>query len=57
MLWESCISSYAEHKKLGLQFFDFSTILYEFYKLLLKHSTGQETILLEDPRKDLEVHS
>jgi hypothetical protein len=30
-------------EKLGLQYLDFSTILYVFYKLQLKHNKGKET--------------
>jgi hypothetical protein len=37
--------------KSGLQFLDFSTILYKFCKLLLKHSKGEEFFLHTGPRK------
>jgi hypothetical protein len=39
--------------KLVWQFLDFSTILYEFYKLQPKHSKGLRIFLREDPWKVL----
>jgi hypothetical protein len=38
-------------EKLGLQFLDFSTILYVFYKLQLKHNKGEETFCWQTPGK------
>jgi hypothetical protein len=43
--------------KLGLQFLDFSMILYNFSKLQLKHTKGVRFISRTDPWKVLGVHS
>jgi hypothetical protein len=43
-------------KKLGLLFFDFSVILYGFYKVQLKHTKGCRSLLRTDPRIELEIH-
>jgi hypothetical protein len=37
--------------KLGLKFLDFSTILYGFYKLQLKHTKGGESFCWKTPGK------
>jgi hypothetical protein len=42
---------------LGLQFLDFSTILYGFYKLQAKHKGRERIILRVASWKDQEVHN
>jgi hypothetical protein len=49
MLWESCSSNYIEHKKIGLQFLDFSMILSQIYKILLKHLRNEESFCTQTP--------
>jgi hypothetical protein len=43
-------------KKIVLQFLDFSTILYGFYKLQVKHKGRERIFLLEDPWKVSDLH-
>jgi hypothetical protein len=51
MLCKSGSSSYTEHKKMGLQFLNFSTILSRIYKVLLKHLRGEETFCTQTPAR------
>jgi hypothetical protein len=49
MLWESCSSSYTEHKKIGFAICGFSAILSRIYKILLKHIRDEESFCTQTP--------
>jgi hypothetical protein len=57
MFWESCSSSYTEHKKIGFAIFEFFCDFIQFFKLQLKHTKGVRFISRTDPWKVLVVHS